>query len=79
MARTVAPKPRHGATKTAPVVRAQRIEFVDDAGRVQTKLAARPDVKPGMALEDPEGTPRILVGALEDGAVTLALLDRRGA
>jgi len=78
MAPIAAPKPRHGVMKAAPVVRAQRIEFVDDAGRVRAKLAARPDGKPGMALQDPEGTPRILVGVQEDGAVTVAHLDRRG-
>jgi hypothetical protein len=79
MARTVAPKPRQRATKTVPLVRAQRIELVDDAGRVRATLAARPDGSPALILEDAERKGRVHLTVSAAGEPGLGMGDREGS
>ncbi len=60
----------------AKVMRAERFELVDSAGNVTAILAADPD---GLAICDPKGRTRAIVGMPLGGAPALGLLDSGGA
>jgi hypothetical protein len=63
---------RAPATK---VMRAERFELVDSAGKATAVLTADPD---GLAIRDPQGKVRAIFGMAPDRAPALGLLDGSG-
>src|SRR5215217_3140990 len=59
---------------TAPVVRAERFELVDTAGKTRALLGVEADGTTGLLLYDPAGTVRVSVGLTTDARPVLGLL-----
>jgi hypothetical protein len=67
-----------GAAQRPPdVVRARRLEIVDDRGRPRVTIEAADDLC-GLRVEDPDGRDGITLGTYDDGTRVVNLWDRAG-
>ena len=64
------------AGKPVDVIRAQRIELVDERGRTRAQLTVEPGGEAVLRIRDPEGTIRVKLGASESGSGLVLLNDR---
>lgn len=71
------PTSRAGESDPA-VVRTQRLEVTDGAGRVRAQIATGKDGTPSLLLLDDFGRTRVQVAAFSEGASGIALLDANG-
>jgi hypothetical protein len=58
------------------VLRAQRIELVDERGQIRAQLQVEPDGEAILRIRDPEGNIRIKLGASQSGSGLVLLNDR---
>lgn len=62
--------------KPVDVIRAQRIELVDERGRARAQLMVEEGGEAVLRIRDPEGTIRVKLGASESGSGLVLLNDR---
>ena len=58
------------------VLRAQRIELVDERGQIRAQLQVEPDGEAILRIRDPEGNIRVKLGASQSGSGLVLLNDR---
>ena len=64
------------AGKPVDVIRAQRIELVDERGRTRAQLTVEEGGEAVLRIRDPQGTIRVKLGASESGSGLVLLNDR---
>lgn len=64
------------AGKPVDVIRARRIELVDERGRTRAQLTVEEGGEAVLRIRDPEGTIRVKLGASESGSGLVLLNDR---
>lgn len=64
------------AAGPAEVLRAERIELVDERGRTRVQMTVEPDGEAVLRIRDPEGTIRVKLGASQSGSGLVLLNDR---